>query len=53
LIVTLSLAEKLLSAMGLEHLLGDTLPIERNPHLTKARIEQKIRDERLEDLTGY
>ena len=52
-VVTLMIAEKLLKVMGLEHLLGERLPIVRNPNLSRARIEQRIREERLEELTGY
>ena len=52
-IVTLTVAEKLLDAMGLEHLLGERLPIVSNPNLSRARIEQKKREDRLEELTGY
>ena len=51
--VGLDIAEKLLIAMGLEHLLGDTLPIIDNPTLSLARIEQRKREETLEELTGY
>lgn len=51
--VRLDIAEKLLIAMGLEHLLGDELPIIDNPMLSLARIEQRRREERLEELTGY
>lgn len=51
--VNLSTAEKLLKAMGLEHLLGDRLPVDKNPSISAAKIEQRKREQRLEDLTGY
>jgi hypothetical protein len=52
-IVTLTVAEKLLRAMDLEHYLGNRLPIVSNPHLSLAKIEQRKREEELEELTGY
>lgn len=51
--VGLDVAEKLLIAMNLEHLLGERLEIIDNPRLSRARIEQRKQEERLEDLTGY
>jgi len=52
-VVTLYIADKLLSAMGLQNELGNRLKIVTNPRLTKALTEQAKQTVRLEELTGY